>query len=147
MKDLQLAVKNSKSELKKKPLNIFSCCPTSPLKWCEVTSQNLIDCARYSIPVEFIAMPLSGFMAPITLTGTLIQHTAETLSGVVIRQWWIQQGAMGLNARLHNEVNKLLKTYQPSTLPETTKKDLVKLMEKETRRHGQDHLPLLPMTT
>jgi len=92
-------------------------------------------------------MPLSGFMAPITLTGTLIQHTAETLSGVVIRQWWIQQGAMGLNARLHNEVNKLLKTYQPSTLPETTKKDLVKLMEKETRRHGQDHLPLLPMTT
>jgi len=31
-------------------------------------------------------MPLSGFMAPITLTGTLIQHTAETLSGVVINQ-------------------------------------------------------------
>jgi trimethylamine--corrinoid protein Co-methyltransferase len=313
MKDLQLAVRNSESQLKKKPLTIFSCCPTSPLKWCEVTSQNLIDCARYSIPVEFVAMPLSGFMAPVTLTGTLIQHTAETLSGVVIsqlsnagtpilyggspavfdhryettpmgavetmmtdcayneigkflnlptqayismsdskqldaqaglesgagatlaalaginsisgpgmvdfescqsleklvldnemcgmtfrlidgitpredfpalpifqellrekhlliadhttryrhkeiflpgpaidranRQRWKQQGAMDLNARLHNEVNKLLKTYQPSTLPETTKKDLVKLMEKEARRHGQDHLPLPPMTT
>jgi trimethylamine--corrinoid protein Co-methyltransferase len=56
------------------------------LKWSEVTSQNLLDCAKYFIPVEFIAMPLSGFIAPVTLTGTLIQHTAETLSGVVISQ-------------------------------------------------------------
>jgi trimethylamine--corrinoid protein Co-methyltransferase len=31
-------------------------------------------------------MPLSGFVAPVTLTGTLIQHTAETLSGIVISQ-------------------------------------------------------------
>jgi trimethylamine--corrinoid protein Co-methyltransferase len=31
-------------------------------------------------------MPLSGFMAPVTLVGTLIQHTAETLSGLVIAQ-------------------------------------------------------------
>ena len=31
-------------------------------------------------------MPLSGFVAPVTLVGTLIQHTAETLSGIVISQ-------------------------------------------------------------
>ena len=31
-------------------------------------------------------MPLSGFIAPVTLVGSLIQHTAETLSGVVISQ-------------------------------------------------------------
>jgi trimethylamine--corrinoid protein Co-methyltransferase len=86
MKDLQLAVRGTSKALKQKPLTIFSCCPTSPLKWSEVTSQNLLDCAKYFIPVEFIAMPLSGFMAPVTLTGTLIQHTAETLSGVVISQ-------------------------------------------------------------
>ena len=86
MKDFQLAVRGTKQALKEKPLTIFSCCPTSPLKWCDVTSQNLVDCARYSIPVEFIAMPLSGFIAPVTLVGTLVQHTAETLSGVVISQ-------------------------------------------------------------
>jgi trimethylamine--corrinoid protein Co-methyltransferase len=51
-----------------------------------VTSQNVVDCAHHWIPVEFISMPLSGFMAPVTLVGTLIQHTAETLSGVVISQ-------------------------------------------------------------
>ena len=86
MKNFLVAVRGSEEELHKKPLSIFSCCPTSPLKWSDVTSQNVIDCARYSIPVEFISMPLSGFVAPVTLTGSLIQHTVETLSGVVISQ-------------------------------------------------------------
>ena len=86
MKDFQVAVRGSEAALREKPLTIFSCCPTSPLRWSRVTSQNLVDCARHAIPVEFIAMPLSGFVAPVTLTGTLIQHTAETLSGVVISQ-------------------------------------------------------------
>ncbi|OGF66659.1 MAG: hypothetical protein A2Y62_20130 [Candidatus Fischerbacteria bacterium RBG_13_37_8] len=86
MKELQIAVRGSEKALAEKPLAIFSCCPTSPLKWSDVTSQNVIDCARHSIPVEFISMPLSGFMAPVTLVGTLISHTAETLSGIVISQ-------------------------------------------------------------
>jgi trimethylamine--corrinoid protein Co-methyltransferase len=86
MKELQVAVRGSEQALREKPLTVFSVCPTSPLKWSETTSQNLIDCARYFIPVEFIAMPLAGFMSPVTLAGTLIQHTAETLSGIVISQ-------------------------------------------------------------
>ncbi len=86
MKNLQLAVRGSEKELANKPLTIFSCCPTSPIKWSDVTSQNLVDCAKYMIPVEYIAMPLSGFMAPVTLIGTLVQHTAETLSGLAISQ-------------------------------------------------------------
>jgi trimethylamine--corrinoid protein Co-methyltransferase len=86
MKDFQLAVRGNEKNLKEKALTVFSCCPTSPLKWSDVTSQNVLDCAKYSIPVEFISMPLSGFIAPVTLTGSLIQHTAETLSGIVISQ-------------------------------------------------------------
>jgi trimethylamine--corrinoid protein Co-methyltransferase len=31
-------------------------------------------------------MPLSGFMAPVTLVGSVVQHTAETLSGLAISQ-------------------------------------------------------------
>jgi trimethylamine--corrinoid protein Co-methyltransferase len=31
-------------------------------------------------------MPLSGFMGPVTLVGSLVQHTAETLSGLVMTQ-------------------------------------------------------------
>ena len=86
MKEMQLAVRGSEAALREKPLTIFSCCPTSPLKWSDVTSQNVIDCARSGIPVEFISMPLSGFIAPVTRVGSLVQHTAETLSGLVISQ-------------------------------------------------------------
>ena len=86
MKDMQLAVRGGEEELRAKPLTIFSCCPTSPLKWSDITSQNVVDCGAAGIPVEFISMPLSGFMAPVTLVGTLVQHTAETLSGIVISQ-------------------------------------------------------------
>jgi trimethylamine--corrinoid protein Co-methyltransferase len=86
MKDFQVAIRGSAEELRAKPLTVFSVCPTAPLKWSDVTSQNLVDCARYGIPVEFVSMPLSGFMAPVTLVGSLVQHTAETLSGLVIGQ-------------------------------------------------------------
>jgi len=86
MRDLQIVVRGSAGALRAKPLTIFSVCPTAPLKWSEVTSQNLIDCARAGIPVEYISMPLAGFMAPVTLVGSLVQHTAETLSGLVISQ-------------------------------------------------------------
>jgi len=86
MRDLQIAVRGSDEALRARPLTIFSVCPTAPLKWSAATSQNLIDCARAGIPVEYIAMPLCGFMAPVTLVGSLIQHTAETLSGIVMTQ-------------------------------------------------------------
>jgi len=86
MKNLQVAVRGTDAALAERPLAIFSCCPTAPIKWSDVTSQNVIDCARHGIPVEFVSMPLAGFMSPVTLVGSLVQHTAETLSGVVISQ-------------------------------------------------------------
>ena len=86
MRDMQVAIRGSAQALREKPLTIFSCCPTSPLKWSDVTSQNLVDCARAGIPAELISMPLSGFMAPATLVGSLVAHAAETLSGYVIGQ-------------------------------------------------------------
>jgi len=86
MKDFLVTVRGSEEALRSKPLSVFSCCPTSPLSWSDVTSQNVVDCARFGVPVELIAMPLAGFMAPVTLVGTLVAHTAETLSGVIISQ-------------------------------------------------------------
>jgi trimethylamine---corrinoid protein Co-methyltransferase len=86
MRDLQLAVRGTVEALRERPLAVFSCCPTAPLKWSDVTSQNVVDCGRAGIPVEFISMPLPGFVAPVTLVGSVVQHTAETLSGLVISQ-------------------------------------------------------------
>ncbi len=73
-------------QLAKKPLAIFDICPTSPLTWSYTSSQNLLDNARSSIPVQIISMPMAGATSPVTLAGTLVQLTAETLSGLVISQ-------------------------------------------------------------
>jgi trimethylamine--corrinoid protein Co-methyltransferase len=86
MRDLQLAVRGTRERLAEKPLAVFSCCPTSPLRWSTVTADNTAKCAELGIPVEFIAMPLSGLVAPISLIGCVVQHAAETLSGLVISQ-------------------------------------------------------------
>ena len=86
MRDLQLAVRGSDDELAAKPLTIFTCCPTSPLAWSDEAVLPLIECARAGIPVEVVSMPLAGFIAPVTLVGTLIQHATEVLSGIVIAQ-------------------------------------------------------------
>ena len=86
MKDMLVAIRGSEGALKEKPLAIFDCCPSPPLKWSNLTCQNLIDAAKVGIPAELISMPLTGATAPITLAGALVQLTAENLSGVVIHQ-------------------------------------------------------------
>lgn len=86
MRDLLLAARGTDEALRGKPLALFTCCPTSPLAWSEATGRNLLDCARAGIPVEIVAVPLAGFLSPVTLVGTLVQGTAENLSGVVLHQ-------------------------------------------------------------
>ncbi len=80
------ATRTSKEKLMEKPLAIFDACPSPPLMWSNLTTQSLIDAARAGIPSEFVSMPLSGSTAPITLIGSVTQHTAESLAGVVITQ-------------------------------------------------------------
>ncbi|MBF8297143.1 MAG: mttB, partial [Bacteroidetes bacterium] len=86
MLDMLVAVRGSAAKLKEQPLAIFDACPSPPLKWSNLTSQSLIECARAGIPSELVSMPLTGATAPITLTGSLVQLTAENLAGVVITQ-------------------------------------------------------------
>jgi trimethylamine--corrinoid protein Co-methyltransferase len=86
MKDMLVALRGSEKALADKPILICDACPSAPLKWHEATSQNLIDCAKYGIPAELISMPLAGAIGPATLLGSIVQHTAETLSGVIIHQ-------------------------------------------------------------
>jgi trimethylamine--corrinoid protein Co-methyltransferase len=86
MKELLVAAVGSEQLLKEKPVAIFDICPSPPLLWSDLTCQNLIDCARSGIPAELVSMPLAGAAGPVTLAGSIVQHTAECLSGVVIHQ-------------------------------------------------------------
>ncbi|MDQ7824974.1 MAG: trimethylamine methyltransferase family protein [Candidatus Eremiobacteraeota bacterium] len=86
MKDMLVAMRGSEEKLREQPLAIFDACPSPPLKWSHLTCQSVIDAARSGIPSEFISMPLAGATGPVTLVGSITQHVAETLSGVVISQ-------------------------------------------------------------
>jgi len=86
MKELLLSCRLSEDDLARKPLAIFDVCPSPPLKWSDLTSQSLIDAAKSMIPSEFVSMPLAGASAPISLIGSITQHSAECLAGVVIGQ-------------------------------------------------------------
>ena len=86
MKDMLAAVRGGEAALREKPLAIFDACPSPPLKWSHLTSQSLIDAARAGLPSELISMGMTGATSPTTIAGTLVQHVAENLSGVVIGQ-------------------------------------------------------------
>jgi trimethylamine--corrinoid protein Co-methyltransferase len=86
MKDMLVAVRGSERALKEKPLAIFDCCPSPPLKWSNLTCQNLIDASKAGVPAELVSMPLTGATSPVTLAGALVQLTAENLSGIIIHQ-------------------------------------------------------------
>jgi trimethylamine--corrinoid protein Co-methyltransferase len=92
MYEMLLAVRGSARSLAEKPLAIFDACPSPPLKWSNLTTQSLIDCARAGIPSELISMGMTGATSPVTIAGTLVQHVAENLSGLVIAQL-AQEGA------------------------------------------------------
>jgi trimethylamine--corrinoid protein Co-methyltransferase len=92
MYEMLSAVRGGEKNLAEKPLAIFDACPSPPLKWSNLTTQSLIDCARAGIPSELISMGMTGATSPVTIAGTLVQHVAENLSGLVIAQL-AQQGA------------------------------------------------------
>ncbi|RLG39434.1 MAG: hypothetical protein DRO05_08825 [Thermoproteota archaeon] len=87
MKDMLVAVAGSEEELAKKPRAAFTCCPSPPLKWSDITSQNVIDLAKYGIPVSILPMPLVGLASPATIAGSLVQHVAEFFSGLVLAEF------------------------------------------------------------
>jgi len=86
MHALLSAVRGGSEALRERPLAIFDCCPTAPLTWSALTCEALVSSARAGVPAELVSMPLTGATAPITLAGSVVQHTAESLSGVVIHQ-------------------------------------------------------------
>jgi trimethylamine--corrinoid protein Co-methyltransferase len=86
MWELLAAVAGGAVELAERPLAVFDVCPSPPLLWSDLTCQNLIDCAKKGVPAELVSMPLAGATSPVTLAAAVVQHTAESLSGLVISQ-------------------------------------------------------------
>jgi trimethylamine--corrinoid protein Co-methyltransferase len=72
--------------LRAKPQAVFDVCPSPPLIWSHFGAQNLMDLARAGVPAQMVSMPLAGAASPVTLLGSVVQHAAESLSGIAIHQ-------------------------------------------------------------
>jgi trimethylamine--corrinoid protein Co-methyltransferase len=86
MLDMLAIFAGSLEALAQKPTAVFDVCPSPPLIWSNFGAQNLIDLAKAGVPAQMVSMPLAGATAPVTLIGSVVQHTAECLSGMVIHQ-------------------------------------------------------------
>ena len=86
MIDMLALFAGSPEAAREKPRAIFDVCPAPPLIWSNFGAGNLIALARAGIPAEIVSVPLSGAAAPVTMLGTVTQHTAEVLAGIVIHQ-------------------------------------------------------------
>ncbi len=72
--------------LAEEPQAVFDVCPSPPMIWSEFGAENLIALARARVPAQMISMPLAGAASPVTLLGSVVQHAAESLSGLAIHQ-------------------------------------------------------------
>ncbi len=86
MEKMLKVVAGSRKALQEKPRAVFDICPSPPLKWSEISSHNIIDCANLSLPQELISLPMPGAASPVTLAGSVLLHTAEILSGLTLAQ-------------------------------------------------------------
>ncbi len=86
MIDMLSILAGGKEAAREKPRAIFDVCPAPPLIWSNFGAGNLIELARAGIPAEIVSVPLSGAAAPVTMLGTVTQHTAECLAGITIHQ-------------------------------------------------------------
>jgi len=76
-------IAGDEAELRQRPFVSWTNCWTvSPLRYAPETVAVLDEIVRQGMPVVTSSAPQAGATAPVTLAGTLVQLTAEQLSGV-----------------------------------------------------------------
>jgi trimethylamine--corrinoid protein Co-methyltransferase len=84
--ELAAIVAGGQDELRERPFLGLGVCPVSPLKLPRDATEVIIECSRAGLPDTILSMAMSGGSAPVTLAGTLVQHNAEVLAGLVLAQ-------------------------------------------------------------
>ncbi len=86
MLDLLAVDAGGAEALRARPRAVFDVCPSPPLDWTSFASRCLIGLARAGVPAQMVSMPLAGGAGPVSLAGSVVQHAAESLAGIVIHQ-------------------------------------------------------------
>ncbi len=86
IKDMLATMVGGEAALEDRPLAVICVNPTSPLGLSDIVAENIFVCATYGLPAMLTPIPLAGGSSPVTLAGTLTQHTAENLGALVAGQ-------------------------------------------------------------
>lgn len=83
---LASAVQGSAEAVREKPCFSFVICLNSPLVHAAERVQEMMECARFGIPVWLEATNMMGATAPISIAGALVEHTANVLTSITLMQ-------------------------------------------------------------
>lgn len=84
--EMGLAIAGSEEAFRGAPFLIHYSEPVSPLLHYDPAIDKLIFCAEKGIPLVYYPAPMAGGTAPATFAGTIVQGSAESLSGLVLAQ-------------------------------------------------------------
>jgi trimethylamine--corrinoid protein Co-methyltransferase len=84
--EMAVTIAGSEERFRQAPTVIPLTDPISPLTQYDPTVDKLLFCADKGIPVVHLSAPQAGSTAPATFAGTVVQGSAESLSGLVLAQ-------------------------------------------------------------
>jgi trimethylamine--corrinoid protein Co-methyltransferase len=84
--EMAAAVAGSREKLGQRPIISFVTCPVSPLQLVKESCEIIMETARAGLTINVLSMAMAGGSSPVTLAGTLVDHNAEILGGLVLSQ-------------------------------------------------------------
>jgi trimethylamine--corrinoid protein Co-methyltransferase len=84
--ELAAVVQGSTRAVSERPCFSMVVCLVSPLVHPAERVQEIIACAQFGIPLWLEATNMMGATAPITIAGSLVEHTANVLASLVLAQ-------------------------------------------------------------
>jgi trimethylamine--corrinoid protein Co-methyltransferase len=86
MAEMMHLFRRDRADLAARPMSIFTITATGNFRYSEDSCQNLLDCVEWGIPIEIVPVTLMGLIAPVTLFGATVFHTADVLAGLTMAQ-------------------------------------------------------------
>jgi trimethylamine--corrinoid protein Co-methyltransferase len=84
--EIAAVVQGSTQAVGERPCFSMVVCLVSPLVHPAERVQEILECARFGIPLWLEATNMMGATAPITVAGALVEHTANVLASLVLAQ-------------------------------------------------------------
>ncbi len=86
MAEMMALFRRDRADIIARPLSIFTITATGMFRYSEDSCQNLLDCVAWGIPVEIVPVTLMGLIAPVSVVGATVFHTADVLAGLTMAQ-------------------------------------------------------------